>query len=154
MIVDYLSNAGLYHVLGARFAAAFDYLARTDFSSLANGRYDVQGDDVFAMVQSYDSRVLTPASKWEAHRTYADIQYIVAGDEKMGYTQIGSLKVTDPYNAEKDCELYASQSGQTYDFVRVGKGMFTVFLPTDAHMPGVALDQPVKITKVVMKVRV
>jgi biofilm protein TabA len=153
MIVDFLSNARLYHVLGPRFAAAFDYLARTDFTTLANGRYDVQGDDVFAMVQSYDSKLLTPASKWEAHRTYADIQYIVSGQERMGYTQIGSLKVTDPYDATKDFELYTGQPDQTYDYVRVSPGMFTIFLPTDAHMPGVALNQPEKVSKVVMKVR-
>jgi len=154
MIVDYLSNAGFYHVLGSRFAEAFEYLSRTDFSNLPDGKYPVQGDDVFAMVQRYDSRVLTPASKWEAHKTYADIQYVISGSEKMGYTQHSFVKVTDPYNPEKDFELYASQSGQSYDFVRIGQGMFTIFLPTDVHLPCVALNQPEPVYKVVMKVRV
>jgi biofilm protein TabA len=154
MIVDFLSNAGLYHVLGARFALAFDYLARTDFNTIADGRYSVQGDDVIAMVQRYDSKLLTPASKWEAHRTYADIQYIFAGQERMGYTQIGALKVTDPYDPARDFEFYTGLPDQTYDYVRVSKGMFTIFLPTDAHLPGVALNQPEQVSKVVMKVRV
>ena len=33
-------------------------------------------------------------------------------------------------------------------------GMFTIFTPEDAHMPGIALDQPQPVKKVVVKVAV
>lgn len=154
MIVDHLRHAEFYHKLGERFVAAFDYLTRTDFSKVAPGRVDVMGDDVFAMVQTYQSRLRSAATTWEAHRRYIDIQYIVSGDEQMGYCQLDDLEVIEPYRDEHDCVLFKEKPGVRYEFVRVTGGMFTIFAPHDAHLPGVAVDQSVTVAKVVMKVRV
>lgn len=154
MIVDHLSNAAFYHGLGSRFATAFEYLAKTDFSALAAGRHDVEGDEVFAMVQSYDSRVKNAESLWEAHRKYIDIQYILSGQEQMGYGPADVLTITTPYSDENDVVLFKEKPGQAHDYVRVSTGMFTIFAPHDAHQPGMAIDQPQKVSKVVMKLRV
>ena len=51
MILDRLENAGLYRPLGAKIALALDYLGRTDFSQVADGRYELDGDEVFSVVQ-------------------------------------------------------------------------------------------------------
>lgn len=154
MIVDYLKNASFYHGLGPRFIKAFEYLANTDFTALAAGRHDVQGDEVFAMVQSYDSRLKNADSLWEAHRKYIDIQYIRAGVEQMGYGPAEPLVISTPYSSENDVVLFKEKPEHTYDYVRVEAGMFTIFAPHDAHQPGMAIDQSTKVSKVVMKLLV
>ena len=154
MIVDHLDHAGFYHRLGSRFVTAFDYLSSTDFAKVAPGKVLVDGEDVFAMVQTYESRLRNAATTWEAHRRYIDIQYIVAGSEQMGYGRLDALEVTQPYHEGNDVVLFKEKPEHAYDFVRVSAGMFTIFAPHDAHLPGVALDQAAAVSKVVMKIRV
>ena len=44
---------------------------------------------------------------WEAHRKYIDVQYIVDGSERMGYTYLRSeLVVREPYDPQKDFAFY------------------------------------------------
>src|SRR5690349_10296377 len=73
MIVDKLENAGLYYGMGERLAAALRYVQQTDFQSLKPGRYDVRGDEIYALVQHYTPRAKDTA-QWEAHRKYYDVQ--------------------------------------------------------------------------------
>jgi len=149
VILDRLKHADCYRRLGERFAAGFDY-CRRDFSKIPDGRYDIIGDDVFAMVQSYDTKP-REQGKWEAHRQYADIQFMIAGRERMGIASIGAMKTQTPYDAEKDLEFFTGAGdGQ---FVIVEEGSFAIFLPHDVHMPTIAIDGPRTVKKVVVKVK-
>ncbi len=147
MIIDSIKNAALYKGTGARIQVALEYLAKTDFATMAPGRYDIDGNNVYALVQHYQTK---PREKglWEAHRRYLDVQYVAAGIESMGYAQIGSLTVTQPYSPEKDCELFAG----TGDFVTARAGTFVIFFPEDGHMPCIASAEPAAVRKVVVKV--
>ncbi len=149
MIIDNIENAELYKGIGAGIHAALEYLAKKDFSALAPGRYDIEGDHVFALVQKYETR---PRNKgiWEAHRKFIDVQYIAAGIELMGYAPTGKLALIEPYTAEKDVVLMTGEG----DFLTARPGMFFIFFPGDAHMPGIARDKPAAACKVVIKVAV
>lgn len=149
MIIDSIQNRARYERLGTGIAKALEYLARTDVSKVATGRYDLDGDNVYALVQRYDTK---PREKgvWEAHRRYIDVQFVAGGVESMGYAPIGSLTVTQPYAADKDCVLLAG----TGDFVTAAAGTFVVFFPEDAHMPCLACGAPQAVCKVVVKVAV
>jgi YhcH/YjgK/YiaL family protein len=149
MIIDSIQNRARYERLGTGIAKALEYLARTDVSKVATGRYDLDGDNVYALVQRYDTK---PREKgvWEAHRRYIDVQFVASGVESMGYAPIGSLTVTQPYAADKDCVLLAG----TGDFVTAAAGTFVVFFPEDAHMPCLACVAPQAVCKVVVKVAV
>ncbi|MBK7541977.1 MAG: YhcH/YjgK/YiaL family protein [Candidatus Competibacteraceae bacterium] len=50
--------------------------AATDLNALAEGRHELAGDALFALVQDYHTK---PQSEgfWEAHRRYTDLQFIV-----------------------------------------------------------------------------
>jgi YhcH/YjgK/YiaL family protein len=148
VILDLLDNAELYRRLGERFVAGFDYL-RQDLLKVADGRYEIVGDDVFALVQSYDTKPLAQG-KWEAHRQYADIQYMISGRERMGVAPIARMKTQTPYNPDTDLEFFTGD-GQ---MVTVEQGGFTIFLPHDVHMPTIAVDRVEPVKKVVVKVRV
>ena len=149
MIVDSLDNADLYRNIHPLLGRAFDFLRGTDLSELDCGRHPLDGDRLFALVQEYETK---PAEQgeWEAHRKYWDLQYIAVGVERMGYVNIRSMAVKSPYNDAKDIEFFNGQ-GQ---LVTVGMGMFTIFGPQDVHAPGLALDCPVAIRKILMKVSV
>ncbi|MGQ9813576.1 MAG: YhcH/YjgK/YiaL family protein [Candidatus Roseilinea sp.] len=58
MIVDQLSNVAFYFNMSDRLAAALRFLQETDPFTLAPGPHDVQGADVYALVQHYESRPL------------------------------------------------------------------------------------------------
>ena len=49
MVTDFLQNAHLYEGLNERFRKAFNYLKQTDFSAVDKGKYDIDGDNIFAM---------------------------------------------------------------------------------------------------------
>ena len=83
MIIDDIRHAPLYRPLSPRIAAALDFLHDVDLACLAEGRYDIDGDRIFALVQSY---VTVPSAEgsWEAHRRYLDLQHVVQGREGLG----------------------------------------------------------------------
>jgi len=82
MIYDSLTNAALYRGLGPRFTLAFDFLAEFD-PATPPGRISLDDDNVYALVQSYQT--ITAASRpFEAHRAYADIQFVAEGEEIIG----------------------------------------------------------------------
>ena len=149
MISDTLANAHLYHAVHPRLAAAFDYLRSFD-AATADGKQPVDEDRVYAQVQSYATK---PAAekKWESHRRYADIQYIVAGRERITYAHVSRLDGATPYNDAKDVINYAGASGETSTLCLEG-GQFAIFFPDDAHRPGVAAGESGDVRKVVVKV--
>lgn len=149
MIADTIELSERYDMLGARFAAAFAFLRSGESADLPVGRHDVMGDEVFALVQEYQT---APAAekRWEAHRKYADIQYIVSGEEAIGWALTESLDLREDLFEDKDIAFYAEAADHAG--VRLEAGMFTVFFPSDAHKPGCSIGLPSRVRKIVMKV--
>ncbi len=78
MITDNIKNANLYTGVSPRIKQAFEYLKGTDLAALPVGRIELDGKNLYVMVQEYTSK--TPdQGKWEAHQRYIDLQYIVKG---------------------------------------------------------------------------
>ncbi len=149
MIFDHLQHASLYRAIHPRIAAGFDFLSKLDLATLPVGRTSLEGDALFAIRQEYDSRPVEGA-KWEAHRKYADIQFIYEGEEQIGYAPLGALAITEAYSAERDV-LFLEGRG---DFIRLRAGEFAIFYPQDAHLPGIAVAHPARVGKVVVKVQI
>ena len=149
MIVDALANAARYRSLHPRLAVAFDYLAAFD-PSTADGKYPIDEDRVYAQVQSYATK---PAAekKWESHRRYLDVQYVVSGRERMTVAPLGALADATPYNDAKDVINYAGPSAETSSVYLEG-GQFAIFFPEDGHQPGVQAGESGDVRKVVVKV--
>jgi len=139
--------------LGAKLKLAFDYLCRTDFSQTPDGRYELDADGTFALVQRYRPKPSTAAT-WEAHRQYTDVQYVVEGTERMGYAPLNDrLAVCQAYDAESDVVFYNAEGS----FFDVPAGSFVIFTPHDVHAPGLASDlaeHSKEVCKVVVKCRI
>ena len=148
MLTDRLTNAHLYERLSPRIARAIDYVRRTDFTQLPDGKHIVDGDAIFALVQRYTTKP-RDAGRWEAHRRYIDLQLVVDGIEQIGYTHISQLQA-EPHDAERDLTWLSGEG----ELITVRSGSFMLLWPEDAHMPGMAVDAPVPVLKVVMKIEV
>jgi YhcH/YjgK/YiaL family protein len=148
MITDRLSNASLYLTLGAHIRRGFEYLQKTDLYSLPVGIYELDEKNLYINSQEYNSK-LPAQGKWEAHRRYIDLQYIISGTERIGYAHVSRLTLGD-YNPEKDF-LALTGSG---DFITLSAGDFMLLFPEDAHMPGMAVENPLPVKKVVVKIAV
>jgi YhcH/YjgK/YiaL family protein len=150
MILDTLPNASRYAGLSPRIALGLDWLARFD-PHTADGRYPLDGDDVYALVQSYET---LPAAekKFESHRSYLDIQYLAVGDETIFYAPTAILVPSTTYDSVKDYLLYADPA-QAISLL-MPPGSFAIFYPPDGHKPGCVNGPACRIKKVVIKARV
>lgn len=149
MILDRLENSHLYEHVHALLPAAFEFLRSEAAAGLPNGRHELRGSDLFAIVQQYETKPREQGF-WEAHRRYIDVQYVVEGTERMGYANLNTLQVRDAYDAEKDF-LVLDGDG---DLFTVPAGHFTIFTSQDAHMPSLAVSTPASVRKIVVKIAV
>ena len=150
MIADILKNKYLYESISPRIKTALEYIAATDFSVMEPGKYELDGSNLFVLVQEYDS-VPREQGVWECHRKYIDIQYIAEGIEQIGVNNIDKMQITTEYNPEKDI-AFLSGNG---DYITFSKGSYGIFFPEDAHQPRIApQDIPQKVKKVVVKIKI
>jgi YhcH/YjgK/YiaL family protein len=112
----------------------------------------VQGEEIFAIVMSYETRCADEAIL-EAHRRYVDIQTVLRGQEGFEWFPVPSLAVDHPYDAEKDVEFYRRlEAGPAR--VEVSPSLFVALFPEDAHMPTLMIGKRRElIKKVVVKIR-
>ncbi len=146
MIFDHISRADRYLALGPAFAAALAFLRRDDLGAMAAGTYELDGRRLYALVQDYQTK---PAGdgKWEAHRRYIDLQYVVYGCEQFGCAPAGRM-AAGPYDEERDMERPQGDGA----FSELRQGEFMVLWPGEAHMPGMAIGEPAAVRKVVVKI--
>ena len=149
MILDQLPNASVYVGVNDGLSLAFRYLAENDFADVEPGRYERDGEAVYAMVQQYDTKPIEEGN-WEAHRKYLNVQYVSSGVERMGYAPLSTLNAGQ-YHEDDDYLLLEGEG----IFLPMPAGTFVVLHPQDAHIPGmVAGTTPEPVRKVVVKVRV
>ena len=148
MVVDQLRNASQYYGMGPGLEKALRYLQTTDLAGLAPGRYELEGRELFVIVQEYEGK---PKEKgfWEAHRQYLDVQYVVSGSELFGFASTAHLRA-GAYDPERD---FLALEGEG-DFFVLRAGSFAILTPQDAHMPSLAIAAPQPVKKAVVKVRV
>ncbi len=150
MIVDKVENTHLYTCCDARLAKAFEILKDKTLTEKPDGKYEVDGKNIYYLVQRYQSKPLAEG-RFEAHQKYIDIQYVASGEEMLGYAPIDGLEVQTPYNPEKDIIFYNKPAKFTP--VHLKAGLFAVLYPDDAHMPGRTVDNPSQVLKIVVKVK-
>ena len=153
MIVADLKDAVQQGAFPPALRQGFDFLVQVQDQTLPDGRVEIDGQKVFALVQSYNSKPRGEEIRFEAHRNYIDIQYVVAGEEYEGWASLPQMDVTDAYNVEKDV-MRGTVPTAELTLVRLKAGQLAVFYPSDAHAPGLAIDNPVPIRKIVVKVAV
>ena len=148
MIVDQIQNWNRYASLHAGFAKAFEFLSQPNLVELPPGRHVLDGDMLFAIVSRDEGRG-KEESPLEAHRRYIDIQFVVDGDEKIGWVPTAHCqRVAATYDEERDIEFFYDRP-ETW--LSISNGEFAVFFPSDAHAP---LAGQGSVHKIVCKIAV
>lgn len=148
MIADKLSNLSRYPELAPYAQDILDFLKKMD--TLPDGRYDLRGDDLFALIQRYSSKPREGA-RMESHKLYADLQYIHSGKEWIYWDFADELEVFDDRTPGSDILFYEVRPDKGGSLLSAG--MFGYYAPQDAHMPCIMVDSPEAIEKVVFKIR-
>jgi len=146
MILDIIENAHRYVGLHKRFGKAFEFLSRLDLKELAVGRYEIDGERIYAIVAREPGH-RKEDEQLETHERYIDIQMILEGIDEMGWKP-GSLckKPFGEYNRTSDYQVFTDEPDA---WVTVKSGSFTIFFSEDVHM---AMISSRNIHKVVVKV--
>lgn len=138
------------HLYPEAVQRGIDYILGMNAETAEPGKYPIEGDKLFALVQEMDT---APAEERrpESHTIYADIQCLIQGEEQIGVLRHpGSLRVTEDRMEANDVAFYAYDEPETTLLLK--PGMFAVFFPMDVHRPCCAPGQPGPIKKVVIKI--
>ena len=150
MLSSSLKLTEKYDYLADKFKTGYRWLAEHDINSMQDGKYEIQGKDVFADVQSYETE---PAEnrKFEAHDVYFDIQYMASGCEMFGVCHREGLKLKEAPEG-KDVKFF--EDPESCSMVLLEEGDLIVVAPEEAHKPRCAAGKPAKVKKVVINVKV
>jgi biofilm protein TabA len=146
MVTDHISRTHIYAPLGARFQRAFAFLERNDLTALPAGTHELDGQRVYALVQDYQTK-RADEGRWEAHRKYIDVQFIVSGRERFGFAPVKRM-AAGPYDEAKDMERPGGEGA----FTELRAGEFMILWPGEPHMPGMAIGDPAAVRKIVVKI--
>jgi biofilm protein TabA len=115
----------------------------------------IKDDDVILKVFSYETiNPESPEAELESHKKYIDIHTTITQSEKIEWYPTSGLKIIKPYDAVEDAACYErpSEAGAS---LMMRPGIFAMFWPGDAHMPGLqATGKPEIIKKAVMKISI
>lgn len=150
MVVDFLTNKGCYTAMHVSFEAAFRYLQQCEKEPPEVGRYELESDKLFALVQEYTT-TQSEELLWEAHKRYIDIQYVLSGQEIIEWSNIDLMPEGTPYNSEKDTYKCSSVDGSP---ITMHTGYFAIFFPQDLHKPCCKAAIPSVVKKIVVKIAI
>jgi len=126
---------------------AVDWLNSHDMTLLPDGRTEI-GNGIFVSVASFTTK---ESNIYEAHRKYADIHYIISGEEKILTAPVSAMSVTEEYNGERDIVLGECREGEEHI---IASGQYCITMPGEAHSPGRSVTSPAPVRKAVFKVPV
>ena len=152
MIIDKLQNCALYFSVNEKFEKAFAFIKKAVAEELPAGKYEIDGKELYASVLEYNSKAKADA-KFEGHRKYIDIQYILSGEELMELSSPSHTQAITEYSEEKDVAFFADHTAPTQSVVHAGE--FGIFFPADIHKPGLAANNtPSALKKILVKIAI
>lgn len=147
MIKDNIKNSDTYNNISENIKKGFEWLKSHNLVHMEDGKYEIN-DKMYVNLQSYETK---SDAKFEAHRDYIDIQYMVIGSERCGVTHYNNCVTETEYDADRDIEFLSSDNGE---YFTLNEGEFFIFFPQDAHKPALCTTQKNNVKKAVVKVHI
>lgn len=145
-IEDIASNCYLPEVV----KSCFKYVTERNLLEMANGRYEIDGQDLYVDVVQYrTSTILERNWLWEAHRSYVDIHVMLQGREQVDLNFLKNMRV-EGYLVQDDFVL---MEGEPQASVVLKPADFLICCPDDAHRTAIALAEPEVVKKAIFKAR-
>jgi biofilm protein TabA len=152
MLVSDLDHIDHQIALAPGLQKALTFLRTRNLPGLPDGRVEIDGDRVFALVQRYET-MITDAPKFEYHRKYIDVQFLVSGEEVIGWAPVARMTVTNAYDAAKDV-CFGTMAMGKWTPVHLQAGQLAVLWPEDGHAPKLSGSESSPVMKIVVKVAV
>lgn len=130
---------------------AVHFLTHENLEKLTPGTIPVDGNQVYVKVMNY-STVPDEELKYEAHKKYIDIHYVISGKEAIMYLDTRKMDTVDEYNPEKDVFHGNPRRKEDVSRVVLSAGDLAIAYPTDAHAPKGMVGQAAMIHKIVIKI--
>lgn len=146
MIIDSLENIALYPQISDDVR---DFLQKLT-PNTKTGNYEIT-KSAYANIDEYEPKPFEKC-KFEAHKKYIDIQMLLSGDEKLDYTPIKGLIISEEYDEKRDV-MFFETTNRVCDSVKLENGKFAMIFPHEAHKPQIKSDAE-KVKKVVVKIAV
>lgn len=129
-----------------QWKALFAYLAKTDLTTLAKGKYPIPGSNLTVSVEESQNAPLAKRRS-ESHNHHIDFQYVVKGTERFG--------IIDHYTSTPNCRYKPDVIHYDYDkektrFYDSTPGEFFIFFPRDWHIAKIANDTDDQHIKVIV----
>lgn len=148
MIYDLISNKDIYLNMGEKYKKAFDFIVKATKENFDIGKYDIDGDDVYANISEYDTKT---EGNFEGHKKYIDLQYILSGHEEIYWKNIKDCTLIKDHTPEKDVMVLTAENPVVLD---MPAGAFAILYPDDAHAPNRAYKEVSRVKKIVVKIKV
>ncbi|HET7116699.1 MAG TPA: amidohydrolase/deacetylase family metallohydrolase [Hanamia sp.] len=131
---------------------AFTFLKTKDLAQLKPGVYVIDSGNVIATVSQGPTKKIEDV-KWEAHRNFNDLQYIIKGKARMGVAPSADKEavLTVPYTNAADIMHFTNDGGEYFD---ADPSTFFIFSPQEMHRPAIKVQGNDVVKKIVIKVRV
>jgi biofilm protein TabA len=154
MIYGNLKDNGDISIYSQAIQKAIKYLNENDMESVAPGKYEIDGDKMF--VQVMDTQTSSRSErKPEVHRQYVDVQFLAKGEEQIAfYSDMQDNETDEEFLETRDIIFYKNNEKARESLIKMEPGSFAIFFPWDVHVPAIAVNEPMIIRKVVIKVKV
>lgn len=151
MIVDNLKNLNKYSIFNFDIDHMREFIELYHKEELTSGRYDLNGNRLFALVQKYTTKNENECFP-ESHLEYIDIQVILKGVEVILWDHTEDIKIVEDLVPGQDIRFHEKkeEKGQ----IILHENMFAIFFPSDAHTPCITWKEPSEVQKIVFKVKV
>ena len=88
--------------------------------------------------------------QYESHKKYADIQWIITGEEFIQYVSDTKLSAESTYDEENDITFFLGNDYSSQQ--KLVSGCFAIIMPNEAHKSGIMVKNSSRVRKLVGKV--
>jgi YhcH/YjgK/YiaL family protein len=150
MIYDKIENISQYFDTIPVLKKVEEFINEYNENEKPDGTYVIDGENLYAMVQTNQTRKYEEGFTFEAHLKYIDLQYIVSGVEEIRVSKLDRLEFNSQrYSYGEDIAFY---DGEPMFNFTMDKGSFIMLYHNDAHMCGLSIDEDVTVKKIVFKI--
>ena len=129
MITDSLKNSEMYYAMNSYFP---DIFAKIKSLTKADIGKKLVLEEGVAWVSVSSSENAPPGDrKFEAHKKFLDIHFVLKGEETFVYANTENLTPETEYNEEQDYLLLNGEGTK----IALRAGDFCIVYPQDAHIP-------------------
>ncbi|AIU74375.1 toxin-antitoxin biofilm protein TabA [Hafnia alvei FB1] len=154
MITGNVNHLELLPYLPAQLKQVIQYVMASFNADSALGKFDVDGENQFVMIFN-DSTSPAEERRQELHGKYLDIQIVLAGQEKMVFSNLAAPQGSAEWLEGKDIAfLPLTQQGLEEKSFIMNAGDFVVFYPGELHKPMCAVGENAPVKKAVVKILV